>query len=133
MKIKILYIEDMKECYEKTLAILKDKCEIDWKKTPLEAIWAIFDNRLKEYDLAIFDVNLTYDARRKIEELPREGLELIAMAKKRLKELKSDLRILCVSKGNYKEEALKKGANAYYWKREFWEGKGLEEIERILK
>ena len=128
-KKKILYIEDMEECYEKTQQILSKKYDIDWKKNFLEGIKAIREEDVGQYCAAIFDVNLNYDHSKPNNEQTEEGLYLMRI----LREKSNELPILCVSSENNKEAALRNGADIFMFKKEFWSGKGKEKLEEILK
>ncbi len=133
MKKKILYIEDMPKCYEKTKEILGEKYNLDWRKTSDEAIDAI-KNHLKDYDVIISDVNLTYIPGIPNFDQTKEGLSLIKLAREECKKNKHKIPIFCVSSnGTNKKPSLKNGANIFMWKKSFWEGKGEKYLDKILK
>lgn len=128
---KILYVEDMEKCYLKTKEAFGEEYFIDWKKTEVEAFNAINDlvkNQLA-YDAAIFDINLNQNPSIPLNKQTSEGLGLI----KRLREKSEEILILCVSSnGKYKNQALKNGADAFFFKKEFWEEKGKRVLSEIL-
>jgi len=127
-KRKILYIEDMEECYKKTSEALGKDFEIDWKKNYSEALSAI-NNNLKQYSAGVFDVNLEYIKDLPMEKQSTEGLELITLAK----EKNIHFPIVCASKNpEYREPAIKNGADKFLCKKEFWE-KGKEVLEELIK
>ena len=129
---KILYVDDMEECFNRTLEIFGNKYEIDWVDTPLEAIKTIKKD-ISQYSAAIFDVNLSYDPSKPDNEQTAEGLELIAMLRKEANKQGVYLPIFCVSSNNNRESALERGANEFMWKKEFWFGKGKQKLEEYLK
>ncbi|MCX6750936.1 MAG: hypothetical protein NTZ83_05740 [Candidatus Pacearchaeota archaeon] len=128
-KRKILYVEDMKECYENTCKAIGDTFEIDWRKNYSEAMNAITKN-LGEYSAAVFDVNLN-----PADEQTREGLDLIKKLKEEAKKQGISIPIICASSNGalYKPLSLKAGAKRFLWKKEFWEGKGKEVLEELIK
>ncbi|GAI24468.1 unnamed protein product [marine sediment metagenome] len=109
-KQRILYVDDMKECFDNTLRALGEGYEIDWRKNPLDAIKAIQEN-ISQYDAAIFDVNLFYDPSKPDTEQTTEGLDLIKILRNKVKATKIYLPIFCVSSNNNRESALEKGAD----------------------
>lgn len=132
-KMKILYIEDMEECYERTNEIFKKNFEIDWKKNYDDALNAIQGN-FEQYFAGIFDVNLNYNPSLPIEMQSTEGFELIALAKKERERKNLSFPILCASSNiDYKEGALKRGADIFLCKKELWEGKGKEILEELIR
>lgn len=126
-KQRILYVDDMKECFDNTLEALGEGYELDWRKTALDAIKAIQEN-INQYDAAIFDVNLSDD-----DPSTTEGLSLIKRLREGAEARKIYLPIFCVSSQNNKESALEKGADEFMWKKEFWSGKGKQKLEEYLK
>jgi CheY-like chemotaxis protein len=131
---KILYIEDMKECYEKTKDSIGKDFEIDWKENPFDAIKAI-TRHLPEYSAAIVDVNLSYNPKLPLDKQSAEGLFLIGIIKQESKRQGVDIPIICASRNGelYKEPSINAGANAFLWKKELWEGKGKEVLEKLVK
>ena len=129
MKKKILYIEDMLKCYEKTKESLGEEYNLDWRKNFLEGIKAIREEYVGQYCAAIFDVNLDYDPSKPNNKQTKEGLYLMRMLRKK----SNNLLILCVSSENNKESALRNGANIFMFKKEFWSEKGRQKLEEILK
>lgn len=121
MERKILYVEDMEECFERTKKILGETFELDWKKGYIETIKAIYGNNF--YNIAIIDVNLGWG-----DSNSKEGLELIP----HIKTGKEGIPIIVYSINNYKEEALEKKADLFIFKKEFWE-KGKQVLEELLK
>ncbi len=124
-KLKMLYVEDMQKCYDKTAEVFGDSVEIDWRKTTLEAINAIYSHP-EGYDLAVFDVNLFYNPSKPNQEQSKEGLALIWMLREELKERKANphLPIFCVSSdGENKVLSVENGATDFLWKKQFWEDK----------
>ncbi len=129
---KILFVDDMKKCYEKTREALGSNFEIDWKDNLLEGIEAITKN-FDQYSAGIFDVNLDYDPNLPNNEQTAEGFELINLAKKERDKKGIFFPILCVSShGEYKNLAFKNGADFFFYKREFWENK-KEFLEYLIK
>lgn len=131
---KILYAEDMEECYLQTKFHLGNKYELDWKKNYAEALKAITEN-LKEYSAAIFDVNLDYNPNLPNAEQTRGGLDLIRIIKEKAKEQNISIPVICATSNGemYKELALEAGADVFLWKKEFWESKGKEVLEDLVK
>jgi len=127
-KPRILYVEDMRKCYELTQKVFGDDYDINWKRTPWTATRVIMDG-LIDYCVGVFDVNLQYDSSKPDDKQTREGLWLIGLAR----EINPKIPLLCVSSQNHSDDALSKGADGFVWKREFWRGKGREEIERLLE
>lgn len=124
-KLKMLYVEDMQKCYDKTAEVFGNSVEIDWRKSTLEAIDAIYSHPEK-YDLAVFDVNLFYNPNKPDQEQSKEGLALIWMLREELKERgrKPNLPIFCVSSdGENKPLSIENGATSFLWKKQFWENK----------
>ncbi|MFH1365688.1 MAG: hypothetical protein ABIH28_03830 [archaeon] len=124
-KLKMLYVEDMQKCYDKTAEVFRNSVEIDWRKSTLEAIDAIYSHPEK-YDFAVFDVNLFYNPNKTDKEQSKEGLALIWMLREELKArgINSNLPIFCVSSdGENKPLSIENGATAFLWKKQFWEDK----------
>ncbi len=132
-KRKILYIEDMKKCYENTCKAMGETFEIDWKNNYSDAFDAITRN-IGEYSAAVFDVNLDYNPNLPDNEQTAEGLNLIRMFKREAERQEINIPIICAS-GNgklYEKLSLEAGANKFLWKKEFWEkGKGV--LEDLIK
>jgi CheY-like chemotaxis protein len=126
----ILYVEDMKECFEKTREILGKEYSLDWRWTPFIASKAI--EFIEKYDLAIFDVNLFYDPKKSNHEQTKEGLELISMAKKEAERKGIDIPIICVSSDDHEQEALAMGATLFMYKEKFLDS-GAKTIDDILR
>jgi CheY-like chemotaxis protein len=133
-KRKILYIEDMKECYKKTSEALGQDFEIDWKKNSPDAINAIVKN-LKKYSAVVSDVNLYHNPNLPDNEQTTEGLNLIKIAKEEAERQGISIPIICVSKNGalYEKLSLEAGARRFLYKKEFWEGKGKEVLEELIK
>jgi CheY-like chemotaxis protein len=133
-KRKILYVEDMKECYEKTNETLGKTFDIDWKNNYSEALNAITKN-LGEYSAAVFDVNLDYKPDLPDDKQTREGLDLIKILKKEAERQGISIPIICASVNGalYEPLSIKAGADKFLWKKEFWEGKGKEALEELVK
>lgn len=131
-KQRILYVEDMEECFDITSNALGGEYELDWRKDPLEAIKAIQEN-ISQYSAAIFDVNLSYDSSKPDNEQTAEGLDLIKALREKVEATGICLPIFCVSSNNNRESALERGANEFMWKKEFWSGKGKQKLEEYLK
>ena len=130
---KILYVEDMEECYKKTNKVLGNFFEIDWRKNYSEAIDAINKN-LDKYSVAIFDINLDYEPYLSNDEQTKEGVSLIKIIKKELKNKGISIPIICASSNGklYRELSLKAGADVFLWKKEFWE-KGKIVLDNLIK
>lgn len=133
-KRKILYIEDMPECYKKTEEALGNDFDIDWRKDGFSAIKAITSN-LKDYSAAIFDVNLNYNPNKPENEQSTEGLYLIRILKERCNRWGIKIPIICASSNGtaYEQFAIEAGADRFLWKKELWEGKGKEVLEELVK
>ena len=131
-KQRILYVEDMEECFDITSNALGGEYELDWRKDPLEAIKAIQEN-ISQYAAAIFDVNLIYDPLKPDTEQTTEGLRLIKALRRKVEAIEIYLPIFCVSSNNNRKGALEKGADEFMWKKEFWSGKGKQKLEEYLK
>lgn len=131
---KILYVEDMQECYENTCKAMEGTFEIDWRKNYSEALRAITEN-LKDYSAAVFDVNLDYKPDLPDDKQTREGLDLIKILKEEAKKQGISIPILCASSNGtlYKPLSLEAGADKFLWKKEFWKGKGKEVLEDLIK
>jgi len=129
MKRRILYIEDMSKCFRNTQRALGEEYSLDWKRDSSDAIKAI--ENINQYDAAIIDINLNYNPLKPNNEQIKEGLNLIKILREKAKGV--NLPIFCVSSENNKEAALNSGADVFMWKKEFWSGKGKEELEKILK
>jgi len=131
---KILYVEDWKECYEKTCKAMGKTFEIDWRKNYSEALNAITEN-LNDYSAAVFDINLDYNPNLPDNEQTTEGLDLIKILKKEAKKQGISIPILCASSNGtlYEPLSLGAGADRFLWKKEFWEGKGKEVLEDLIK
>ena len=131
-KKKILYVEDMKECYENTSRALGGSFEIDWKKNYSEALNAI-KNNFEQYSAGVFDVNLDYKPGLPMSKQSTEGFALMNLAREEREKKNIRFPILCASKNwNYKEGALKNGADLFFYKKEFWE-KGKALLEELVK
>jgi CheY-like chemotaxis protein len=132
-KRKILYIEDMKECYEKTNEALGKNFEIDWKSNYSDAMDAINGN-LIDYSAVISDINLNYDPNKSNNEQTREGLDFIEMIKKETERQGIDIPIICASRNGelYEKLSIEAGAKMFLWKKELWE-KGKEVLEALVK
>jgi len=130
---KILYIEDMEECHEFTKRALGHSYEVISAYTKQEAEKIIKDS-IDKFDAVISDVNLVYDKSKPDNEQTKEGLELIAFARKESKGRgMRKLPIFCISTdGSNKKPSLKTGANIFMWKKTFWNGKGQEYLDKII-
>lgn len=113
--MRILYVEDMRECYEKTKEAFRDE-DVRWVKKITRSFDEI-KKYLRKYDKAVVDVNLDF---LKLES--EEGLNII----RKLREFRRDLEIICVSSQDYKEKALEAGANKFVYKKEFWKRDGRQ-------
>jgi CheY-like chemotaxis protein len=133
-KTRILYIEDMEKCHELTRQALGDEYDITSIYTPEKAISEIKSNTNK-YDALISDVNLNYNSSRPDNEQTKEGLELIALARKESKTRgMKKLPIFCISSdGSHRKPSLKNGANIFMWKKQFWGSKGKKYLDRIIQ
>ena len=133
-KPKILYIEDMKECYEKTKEALGSEFDIVWRDNCFDAIKTI-TRYLKEYSAAIFDVNLTYNPELPQDRQTTEGLTLIKILKKECQRQGVNIPIICASSNGelYKHLSEQAGADKFLWKKELWEEKGKEILENLVK
>jgi CheY-like chemotaxis protein len=134
MERKVLYIEDMEKCQELTRQALADSYEVVSVRTPEEATSEIILN-IDKYKALISDVNLVYDPSKPDNEQTKEGLELIALARKESKRRGIEkLPIFCISSdGSHRKPSLKAGANIFMWKKPFWNGKGREYLDKILE
>jgi len=120
MNKRILYIEDMRNCYDSTKDTF-DGVRICW----IKKITPKFDRiigHLKKYDSILVDVNLN-------ESKPdtKEGLEII----KKLKKFSEYIPIVCVSSWDYREESKQAGADLFMFKLQLWV-KGKSELEKLL-
>jgi len=131
-KQRILYVEDMEDCFNNTLKAIGRQYELDWIKNSLDAI-KVIKGDINQYSVAIFDVNLSYDPLKPNNEQTTEGLELIAMLREEVNKQGIDFPIFCVSSNNNRKNALEKGANEFMWKEEFWNGKGKQKLEEYLE
>lgn len=133
-KRKILYIEDMKECYEKTNEALGETFEISWRDNCFDAIKSITRN-LREYSAVILDINLNYNPSLPANKQTTEGLSLIRIVKKEAERQGVNIPILCATSNGtqYEKACLEAGADKFLWKKEFWEGKGKEVLEELIK
>lgn len=131
---KILYVEDMEDCYCQTKLCLGKDYELDWKKNYSEALNAITEN-LDNYSAVIFDINLDYNPNLLDKKQTREGLDLIRILKEEAKKQGISIPIICASSNGelYKQLALDAGADIFLWKEEFWEGKCKEVLEDLVK
>jgi CheY-like chemotaxis protein len=131
---KILYLEDMKECYEKTEKALGNIFEISWRDNAFDAIKSITRN-LRDYSAVIVDVNLNYNPNLPVNKQTTEGLELIKIIKKEFKRQGIEIPILCASSNGtqYKKASLEAGADIFIWKKELWEDKGKKVLEDLVK
>jgi CheY-like chemotaxis protein len=111
-KPRILYIEDMKECYELTKNLFGNNTRVCWIKkiTPL---FERIKKNLNDYNKAVVDVNLDYSKPE-----TEEGINII----RELRETSPNLEIICISSENKEEKALKAGANKFVYKKQFWGG-----------
>jgi CheY-like chemotaxis protein len=132
-KRKILYIEDMEECYKKTSEALGKDFDIDWKKNYFDALKAITEN-ITNYSAVITDINLDYDKNKSKDEQTREGLNLIGILKREEERQELDIPIICASSNGalYQKSAIEAGADIFLWKRELWEN-GKEILEALVK
>ncbi len=129
---KVLYVEDIKECYEKTKSAIGKKFEIDWKTNYADAFISINKN-LEQYSAGIFDINLGYNSSLPNNLQTTEGFDLIKRVHKERKNRNLHFPIICTSSnGNYKEKALKSGADLFLWKKEFWEN-GQKILEELIE
>jgi CheY-like chemotaxis protein len=131
---KILYIEDMKSCYDKTSEALGKDFEIDWKQNYSSGIEALSKD-LNQYSAGVFDVNLDYNPELPNDQQTREGLELIKLAKQEREKKNLNFPIICASSNGtlYEKLAIQAGADIFLWKKEFWEGKGKKALEELIK
>lgn len=131
---KVLYVEDMKECYEKTEKALGDLFEIAWRDNCFDAIRSITRN-LRDYSAVIVDVNLNYNPNLPPNKQTTEGLELIKIVKKESKRQGINIPIICASSNGvaYEQLSLEAGADRFLWKKELWEGKGKKVLEDLLE
>jgi len=134
-KFEMLYVEDMKRCYEKTLELFGDDFNIDWRKSTRDAINAIYSGAEK-YDLAALDVNLFYNPNKPDQEQSKEGLALIWMLREELKTkgIKPNLPIFCISSdGENKPLSIENGATKFMWKKQFWSEEGRKTIDNLFR
>jgi CheY-like chemotaxis protein len=132
-KRKILYIEDMEECYKKTKEAIGNDFEIDWKKNFYDALEAI-DTHLADYAAVISDINLDYKPDKPNSEQTRYGLYLIKIIKEEAQRQKIKIPVICASSnGVYREPSLEAGANSFLWKKELWEGKGKKTLDDLFE
>jgi len=101
---RILFVDDMRECYQLFMAGLPKEHYVYWAQSREEAEKQLED---QVYDLVISDYHLT-DAD------PEGGLEVISKASS------SGLPVLSISKENHREEALSHGAKKFNFKRDFF-------------
>lgn len=132
-KKKILYIEDMEDCYKKTSEALGNDFDIDWKRGYSEAFNAI-NRYLGQYSAAIFDVNLEYNPNLPNDKQTTQGLDLIKMTKREAERQEINMPILCVSSNGtrYEKLSMEAGADRFLWKKEFWKGRGKEVLEDLI-
>lgn len=132
-KSKILYVEDMKECYEKTQNALGNDFEIAWRDNGFDAIKSITRN-LWEYSAAVIDVNLNYNPNLPANKQTTEGLELIKIIKKESKRQGVNIPIICASSNGtaYEGLSIEAGADRFLWKKELWNGRGKEVLEDLI-
>lgn len=126
MKLKLLYVEDFKKCFEITQEVFGKEYSVDWRKNFIEGAMAM--NNLEQYCAGVFDINLEYNPDKSDYEQTKEGLDLIEVARDR----DSSIPIICASKDNYRDEALERGADLFMFKKEFW-SRGPEAIDRLIK
>lgn len=126
MKPKLLYVEDFRKCFEITQEVLGKYYDIDWRKNFIEGAMAM--NDLERYCAGVFDINLDYNPDKPDDEQTKEGFDLIEVVRER----GSALPIICASRDNYRDEALKTGADVFMFKKEFWE-KGREALEKLTR
>src|SRR3989338_6169007 len=113
MTKRILYIEDMRECYDKTVAALGHEYDLDWRKNLLEAMQAL--GHIKVYNAVVCDGNLTYDDSLPDDVQSVEGLEIIREIRRR----GSNIPIVFASCTRTSiERALKLGANFSMFKKQ---------------
>ena len=114
MENRILYIEDMKKCYELTKEVLGNDVNIRWVKKITYEFDKIISH-LETYDSVIVDANLN-------DSIPEteEGIDII----RKLRETSSDIEIICISIVDKRKKALDAGANYFMFKRQFWENNG---------
>jgi len=113
-KLRILYIEDMKECYKLTKEVFGEKARVCW----IKKVTPEFDRIIKylgNYNKVIVDVNLDYSKPE-----TEEGIDTIT----KLKKASPNLEIICVSSEDKREKAQKAGANKFMFKKKFWEENG---------
>jgi CheY-like chemotaxis protein len=132
-KRKILYIEDIEECYKKTNETIGKSFEIDWKNNYSDTFDAI-NNTLINYSAIIVDVNLDYDPNKSDSEQTRQGLDFIKMAKREMERQEINIPIICASSNGklYKKLSLEAGADIFLWKGELWE-RGKEVLEDLIR
>jgi len=112
MKKKILFIDDMKEVYDKVSSILEKRYDVDYTQNEQEALNMI---KTKNYDKIITDYHLgTYS--------PKGGLNIIRVAKDK------GLSAILMSTENHEQEALEAGADKFIFKKELYKN-----IEQIIK
>jgi CheY-like chemotaxis protein len=127
MTKRILYIEDMQACYDKTIAALGPEYDLDWRKNLPEAMQAL--KNIKAYNAVVLDGNLDYNDSLPDDAQSVEGLEIIREIRRR----GSNIPIIFAScNGTSIPRALKEGANFVMWKKEFWNGKGKAKLEGLL-
>ena len=114
---RVLYIEDMKECYYQTKKVFGDKTRVCWVKKITPEFYEKIIKHLGKYDKVIVDVNLDYS-----QPETEEGIEVI----KELRKESPNLEIICISSENKKEKALKAGADKFMYKKQFWEESGKQ-------
>jgi CheY-like chemotaxis protein len=131
---KILYVEDMKGCYERTKNALGNMFEIDWKTNFLDALNTIETN-LTDYSAVISDINLKYNPDLPLNKQTTEGLELIKIIKKESERQGVNIPIICATSNGtqYEKKSLEAGANICLWKKELWGEKGKTILEELVK
>ncbi len=131
---KILYVEDMKGCYEKTEKALGKVFEIAWRNNAFDAIKSITRN-LREYSAVILDINLDYNPNLPLNKQTTEGLELIKIVKKESERQGVNIPIICATSNGtgYEKKSLDAGANICLWKKELWGEKGKTILEELVK
>jgi len=128
MTKKILYIEDMEICYQKTRQALGCNYELDWRQNIFSAMQAIWD--IDEYDAVVIDGNLIYDSNISNDEQSTEGIEIAKIIRANNPKIP-----ILFSSSNQKiiQKARDSGVETAMFKRQFWEGKGKEKLEELLK
>ncbi|MFH1521598.1 MAG: hypothetical protein ABIF18_01435 [archaeon] len=132
MKPKILYVEDERECYKKTLELFGEDFDFDWRRFNGEVLPRIYNKELLKYSAGVFDVNLFYEPHLPYNEQTKDGLILIKLAKQEAEKNRIKFPILCISERNEEEVALKAGADLFMFKKEFWD-RGREVLGKLIK